>query len=171
MTQGGHFVTLDERTFATRDAFRTWLFGEEGRVNFGGEAQSHSSSPFVWIDDKHYLGGCDALLELAAELEGASAMEVTAEPRAELTMCIENFWTTLPKSGTYFTGAERVMIAHEVRAAKFGGNVLGRRPVKVLGGRAEDVTIQRLAKRASGKSGHVYGAGAQGDKHTGNFEV
>ena len=117
LTQGGHFVTLDERTFATRDAFRTWLFGEEGRVNFEGEAQSHSSSPFVWIDDKHYLGGCDALLELAAELEGASAMEITAEPRAELKMCIENFWNTLPKSGTYFTGTERVMIAHEVRAA------------------------------------------------------
>ena len=45
-------------------------------------------------------------------------MEITAEPRAELKMCIENFWNTLPKSGTYFTGTERVMIAHEVRAAR-----------------------------------------------------
>eukprot|EP00937_MAST-01D_sp_MAST-1D-sp2_P001206 g1206.t1 len=76
----GIVVDLVDKTFPARDAYREWLFSESGRSACAGEqAQQHTSSPFVFADDRQYIGGCDALVSLASMLVagGASASTTT----------------------------------------------------------------------------------------------
>jgi glutathione S-transferase len=69
-------VKFDDRTFATRDEYRHWLFSEDGRSSFSEvAAHTHTSSPFVWRSDsrlKSFVGGCDAMLDLAKALQSPS---------------------------------------------------------------------------------------------------
>ena len=51
---------LVDHTFETRDLYREWLFSDEGRQKFDSpKAQKHTSSPFVWLNDKVFIGGHD----------------------------------------------------------------------------------------------------------------
>ena len=83
----GVVADLVDKTFPTRDAYREWLFSEGGRAACAGEvAQQHTSSPFVWADDRKYVGGCDALVSLASVLiaGGAASSGAAAGARARL---------------------------------------------------------------------------------------
>jgi hypothetical protein len=94
----GLVASLDDRTFASRDEYREWLFSSAGSSSFSEPAaQRHTSSPFVWMnesDDRTFVGGCDATLELAATLEAAQQddLVIAAAPRPEVVASINNFW-------------------------------------------------------------------------------
>ena len=73
LVQQGLAMHLVEKTFASRDEYRTWLFSPKGREAFVGQSKSaqsvlkHTSSPFV-ASDESYVGGCDDLLALVSLL-------------------------------------------------------------------------------------------------------
>ena len=64
-------ICLDDGTFPTRDQYKGWLATADKRA-FGDTAQSHTSSPFVWIDANQFVGGCNELLELLPKLQHVS---------------------------------------------------------------------------------------------------
>lgn len=41
-----------------RDAYRAWLANEKPQMGIKG-GEKHTSSPFVWLNDSEFLGGCD----------------------------------------------------------------------------------------------------------------
>ena len=54
------FKNIVEKTFQTRGLFRKWLFSDAGRESFpDARAHSHTSSPFVWLDENIFVGGHD----------------------------------------------------------------------------------------------------------------
>jgi hypothetical protein len=77
----GLIANLEDRTFATRDEYREWLFSAEGRASFEHDqvAQQHATCPFVWASDgdraRTFVGGCDATMELASELTKADKQQ------------------------------------------------------------------------------------------------
>jgi hypothetical protein len=78
----GLVASLEDRTFATRDDYRAWLFSAAGRGSFQGEpgAQQQTTCPFVWTSDmagaRTFVGGCDATKALASKLrEGAEQQQ------------------------------------------------------------------------------------------------
>lgn len=76
---------VEELTFETRDSYREWLFGTDGRQRFTTSSPSvstralrHTSSPFVWQNDGEFVGGCDDLKMLASQLKLVNS---SASPR------------------------------------------------------------------------------------------
>jgi len=70
LVQRGLASEVVDKTFSTRDEYRTWLFSEQGRDSFrkglnNRKALEHTSSPLVWTDENTYVGGCDDLIALA----------------------------------------------------------------------------------------------------------
>ena len=58
---------VQDRTFATRSLYKTWLLTKDN-LNLPG-SEHHTSSPFVWINDNTFIGGCDALLAKINDLK------------------------------------------------------------------------------------------------------
>ena len=70
MVASGQARLADEKTFATRDEFVSWLASEGSYVAKGDpKAASHNSSPFVWCHDgkgrTSFVGGCDDMIALS----------------------------------------------------------------------------------------------------------
>jgi glutaredoxin len=66
---------VDERTFPTRAEYKNWL--RQNSVSGGivdtiaalhPRAGRHTSSPFVWINEDYFVGGCDDLHALSDSL-------------------------------------------------------------------------------------------------------
>ena len=62
-------------TFKSREEFQEWLLSDDGRRRFGPQAQTHSSSPFVWTSHDVFIGGCEDLLCLMRRLEGKGTVD------------------------------------------------------------------------------------------------
>jgi len=84
MSKKGHVKKVVDRTFATRREFQDWLLSKDGRCRFGPGAQTHTSSPFVWIGEAQFLGGCEDLLRFAQHLEDAEASQGRSTIRSAL---------------------------------------------------------------------------------------
>lgn len=44
---------------ADKAAYKAWLDTEATKLKLSGSPQAHTSSPFVYLDDSQFLGGCD----------------------------------------------------------------------------------------------------------------
>lgn len=59
----------------SRDAYKVWLAEEKPKLKLNGGG-SHTSSPFVWLDESQFLGGADATLDYIKErFMGSTAKE------------------------------------------------------------------------------------------------
>ena len=48
--------------YPDRAAFKTWIAGPDGAKAFPGAPDDFSSSPFCWMDENTFIGGCDDTL-------------------------------------------------------------------------------------------------------------
>jgi FKBP-type peptidyl-prolyl cis-trans isomerase 2 len=107
MVAQGIITKLDDRTFATRDQYREWLFSEGQPLFADDEAvQKHISSPFVWSSSEgllRFVGGCDDVLLMAAptsSLEQAGMIPSTGD-RVHVA-----YKGTLKRDGSVFDTSE-----------------------------------------------------------------
>lgn len=54
-------LTVTHTQLSDRQAYQTWLAEEKPKLGLDG-GQQHTSSPFVYLNDGQFLGGCDAVL-------------------------------------------------------------------------------------------------------------
>jgi thioredoxin reductase (NADPH) len=74
-------VQADIMEFETKEAYKEWQ-AANGK-SFGPKAETHTSSPFVWKDDRSFIGGCDdALAYCKSNLFGGGARP--ARPAANI---------------------------------------------------------------------------------------
>ena len=55
--------------FSSKLKYRNWLKKKDG-IKFSSKAKSHKTCPFVWTNNKKYVGGCDATIVLIKKLKG-----------------------------------------------------------------------------------------------------
>ena len=81
--------TVSDRTFSSRAQYKQWLQTKDGLQFSDQAAASHTSSPFVWINQDQYVGGCDetlawiSKLRQEAEAAAAAAKQTTGTCNAE----------------------------------------------------------------------------------------
>lgn len=56
-------VEVQKIELEDRDAYQKWLSQEKSKLNLTGTHDKHTSSPFVFLNDEQYLGGCDAFID------------------------------------------------------------------------------------------------------------
>ena len=138
LVDAGVYSGLNERTFDTRDQFRERLFSDQKPALADPAARTHTSSPFVWLGDGRFVGGCDALLDIAATHELApptSTPPTMAAPtapyfspadqpsdwnhldgfRADIRAAMEAVYTHVTTGGTWLSSAQRREAAMEAR--------------------------------------------------------
>ena len=54
--------------FSTKLKYKNWLKKKDG-IKFSNKAKSHKTCPFVWTDNRKYIGGCDDTLVLIKKLK------------------------------------------------------------------------------------------------------
>ena len=54
--------------FSSKLKYRNWLKKKDG-IKFSSKAKSHKTCPFVWTNNKKYVGGCDDTLVLIKKLK------------------------------------------------------------------------------------------------------
>jgi glutaredoxin len=54
--------------FSTKLKYKNWLKKKDG-IKFSSKAKSHKTCPFVWTNNKKYVGGCDDTLVLIKKLK------------------------------------------------------------------------------------------------------
>ena len=73
---------VNDRTFASRDLYKTWLNTKDGLTFTGNPSKNygadHTSSPFTWINESTFVGGCDDTMAMLEELENEQAAGFTA---------------------------------------------------------------------------------------------
>ena len=69
-------VSLEVHEFSTRDEFMTWLPANRDAIG----APGHRSSPFVWFEPGHVLGGCDDTIAWAKATFASSSDDIVAVP-------------------------------------------------------------------------------------------
>ena len=106
LVASGAVARVDDRTFATRELYREWLFAE-GHSLFPSDhpaARKHTSSPFVWTSDREglrdFVGGCDDLLAMAA-----AAVSAGGTPAAGDRVHVA-FKGSLKRDGSVFDSSE-----------------------------------------------------------------
>jgi glutaredoxin len=81
--------TVNDRTFSSRAQYKQWLQTKDGLQFSGRTAAEHTSSPFVWINKDHYVGGCDDTLawisKLRQKAEAAAAATRTTTKQTTTT--------------------------------------------------------------------------------------
>ena len=54
--------------FSSKLKYKNWLKKKDG-IKFSNKAKSHKTCPFVWTDNRKYIGGCDDTLVLINKLK------------------------------------------------------------------------------------------------------
>jgi len=54
--------------FSTKLKYKNWLKKKDG-IKFSSKAKSHKTCPFVWTNNKKYVGGCDDTFVLIKKLK------------------------------------------------------------------------------------------------------
>ena len=77
-------MKVHDRTFASRDLYKTWLKTKDGLTFTGNPSNNygatHTSSPFTWINESTFVGGCDDTLALLDGLEREKAAAPITHP-------------------------------------------------------------------------------------------
>ena len=72
---------VNDRTFASRDLYKAWLKTKDGLTFTGNPSKNyganHTSSPFTWINESTFVGGCDDTMAMLEELENEQAASNT----------------------------------------------------------------------------------------------
>ena len=93
---------VNDRTFASKDLYKTWLLTKDGLKFTGNPSKNygadHTSSPFTWINDNEFVGGCDDTMALIDNLDNQLCIDfenMTTDGKPKLSITVEDFYSEM----------------------------------------------------------------------------
>mgnify|MGYP001440373694 CR=1 FL=1 len=102
---------VNDRTFANKELYETWLLTKDGLkfTNLSYISQyiddeenpdknfcaDHTKSPFTWINDNEYIGGCEDTMKLIDNLDNQLCIDfenMTTDGKPKLSITVEDFY-------------------------------------------------------------------------------